>query len=142
MDEAEKLLELAARHGREPGAYRVLMMTMGYALEEMEEKRHLSGGEFLDWLVKMLNDRFGYMGRWLLVHYRFEEPEEVGRAIFELVEAGIFSRREEDTMGDFLGRKNLAEGFAPEFADPEWWQKEGPDWRFLPVFAEGGHFEE
>ena len=48
------------------------MMSMGYALANMEERRHLSGREFLEWLTRMLKDQFGYMGRWLLLHYGLE----------------------------------------------------------------------
>lgn len=140
MNDEDRLIELAGQHGRDPGAYRLLMITMGYALENMQERRHLSGSEFLDWLVKMLEDRFGYMGRWLLVHYGFEKPEEVGKAIFELVEAGVFSRREEDTMDDFRLEHRLTDRIRVEFEKPEWWENEGPDWRFLPVLDEGGHF--
>lgn len=136
MQDDSKLLAISARHGRNPGAYRLLLMTMAYALENMGERRHLSGGEFLDWLKKMLKHRYGYMGRWLLIHHGLDQPEEVGRAIFELVEEGVFSRREEDTMDDFRERGSLAGDFEMEFTLPEWWRDEGPDWRFLPVAAD------
>ena len=134
MEEMDRIIELAQRHGRQAGAYRLLMMAMGYALERMEERRHLSGEEFMDWLLRMLREQFGYMGKWLLEHYRLRWPAEVGRAIFELVEAGIFSRREEDTMEDFLKRRGrLTDGYEVEFGEEGWWEREGADWRFLPV---------
>ena len=141
MQDNSRLLEVAARYRRAPGTYRLLMMTMAYALENMEERRHLSGGEFLDWLTRMLQDRFGYMGRWLLLHYGLEKPEEVGRAIFELVDAGIFTRREEDTIEDFMGQEVLTERFRVEFSCSEWWSTEGPDWGYLPVIADDSEDE-
>lgn len=137
MTEDERLFAAAERHGRAPGAYRLLIVTLGYAREKLAERRHLSGDEYLRFFRQMLAEHFGYMARWVLTYYGMAEAAEVGKAVFELVDTGLLAKRPEDSIADFLAAGDIAAGFAPEFASAEWWQNEGPDWRLMPVSAEG-----
>lgn len=84
------------------------------------QRRHLSGGELLAGVIDLARTEYGVMAPTVFREWGLITGDDVGRIVFELVEAGQLSARPEDRPEDFAGVPDLLErvrsGF--EFGSP------------------------
>lgn len=97
----DRLLELEPRY--QPGAYQFVREALDFRVSQLAERRHISGQELLDGVRQYAFDRFGPMARTVLNHWGIEAGEDVGRIVFLLIEVGVLSKTDEDTLDDFSG---------------------------------------
>ena len=71
------------------------------------ERRHLSGHELLEGLVTIARREFGPLAAVVFHEWGVRTSEDVGRIVFDLVEAGQLSARPEDTIEDFRSGLDL-----------------------------------
>jgi uncharacterized repeat protein (TIGR04138 family) len=97
-------------------AYGFLMGALGFAVQALAaerradpERRHLSGAELLDGLVNLALREFGFMAPAVFREWGLASGEDVGRMVFQLVEAGHLAARSEDCLEDFLAGPGLLE---------------------------------
>lgn len=92
-------------------AYVFVREALDYRLAALEERRHISGQELLEGFRDLALERFGPMARTVLNHWGIRDGEDVGRIVFLLVDAGVMSRTDEDSMDDFTGVIRFDDGF-------------------------------
>jgi uncharacterized repeat protein (TIGR04138 family) len=82
-------------------AYAFVMDGLDHTVRELDERRHISGPELLAGLCRFARRRFGMMSYDVLRAWGIRSGGDVGDIVFQLVDAGILARREEDSREDF-----------------------------------------
>ena len=112
-DAVEGILQKDRRYGRE--AYRFVMAALEHTVQHAGERRHVSGGELLEGIREVAGERFGMMAPTVFIAWGVRKTEDFGRIVFNLVEAGVLSRRDEDSVEDFRDGFDFATAFEPEY---------------------------
>ncbi len=84
-----------------PEAYGFVMESLDATVRDLGERRHVSAAELIRGLCRYTKVRYGMLGYAVLQQWGVRGPGDVGEIVFQLVDAGILSRRDEDTRGDF-----------------------------------------
>ena len=82
-------------------AYAFVMDALDHTVRALEERRHVSAQELLTGLCGFARERYGMMAYDVLGAWGIRSAPDVGAIVFQLVDAGILSRREEDARSDF-----------------------------------------
>ncbi len=112
-DKIDAILTGDRRYSRE--AYRFVMAALEHTVREAGERRHVSGQELLEGIRDLGRDRFGMMAPAVFNAWGISETEDFGRVVFNLVEAGVLSKRDEDSVDDFRDGFDFATAFEPEY---------------------------
>ena len=92
-----------------PELYSFVMETLDYTMQRMGERRHISAVELLEGLCRYARVKFGLMASTVLDRWGVDAPSDIGAVVYQLVEAGILSRRESDQLRDFDVSYNFKE---------------------------------
>lgn len=84
-------------------AYRFVRESLDWQVSRLTVRRHISGPELLSGVQRLAFERFGPMARTVLNHWGLVDGEDVGRIVFQLIDAGILSKTEDDRLDDFAG---------------------------------------
>jgi uncharacterized repeat protein (TIGR04138 family) len=112
-DAVETILAGDKRYGRE--AYRFVIASLEHTVQNMGERRHVTGQELLEGIRDLGRERFGMMSPAVFKAWGIRETEDFGRMVFNLVEAGVLSKRDEDSVEDFRNGFDFATAFEPEY---------------------------
>ena len=78
--------------------------------------RHVSGPELLGGVRQYALKEFGPMVMTVFDSWGIHSCEDVGNMVFNLIEAGIFGKTEEDSIEDFKNVYDFDEAFVKPFA--------------------------
>jgi uncharacterized repeat protein (TIGR04138 family) len=112
-DRIDAILAGDKRFGRE--AYRFVMAALEHTVQRMGERRHVTGQELLAGIRELGRERFGMMAPAVFNAWGIRETEDFGLVVFNLVEAGVLSKRDEDSVEDFRDGFDFATAFEPEY---------------------------
>jgi uncharacterized repeat protein (TIGR04138 family) len=100
----ERLKCVAARDGRyHINAYRFVYEALDYTVKQLEKKRHISGRELLEGIKNLALEQFGALAIMVFDVWGVRSTSDFGNIVFNLVEAEMMSRSEEDCREDFNG---------------------------------------
>jgi uncharacterized repeat protein (TIGR04138 family) len=85
----------------EEDAYAFVMDGLEFTIRTIGEKRHVSAAELLDGLCSCAKERFGLMAWTVLERWGVAQTGDVGEIVFQLIDAGVLSKTEEDERSDF-----------------------------------------
>ncbi len=112
-DVVDAIRQREPRYRRE--AYGFIMAALGITVQALPaerrrdpERRHLSGQELLEGVVRLARAEFGQLARMVFAEWGVSTGEDVGRIVFALVESGQLSARPEDSIQDFRDAGELA----------------------------------
>ena len=109
----EKLQEQNPRfHGK---AYLFLLSALHSVLAELDEPRHITGGELAHGVRELALKQYGPMARTVLAHWGIHETEDLGEIVFAMVECGVLIKREEDRREDFQDVFDFEEVFERDY---------------------------
>ena len=112
-DAIDNILREDHRYARE--VYRFMMAALEHTVQKSGERRHVTGQELLKGVREMGRDRFGMMAPTVFNAWGIQKTEDFGRVVFNLVEGGVLSKRDEDTVEDFRDGFDFATAFEPEY---------------------------
>ncbi len=114
--------DLARKDGRyRVGAFEFLFESLEPAIRLTKRTgdsitdRHLSGQELLTGLCAEASRMFGPLAAHVWNSWGVREPLDWGNIVFLLVEKGLLSRREEDTLDDFRLDMDFEKAFVTEY---------------------------
>ena len=81
------------------------------------EERHVGGKELLEGIRDLASKQFGPMASLVLQRWGIRAPEDFGEIVFNLVDAGLLSRRAEDSRLDFATDVDFELDFANRFRE-------------------------
>src|SRR5689334_12152062 len=77
--------------------------------------RHVAGPELLEGVRQYALREFGPMVMTVLSYWGVHSCEDIGNMVFNLIEAGIFGKTEEDSIEDFKNVYDFGEVFVKPF---------------------------
>ena len=111
-DAVDALRERDGRYRRE--AYGFVIAALDFALRQLPParrddpvRRHLTGQELLRGAVALARREFGAFAATVFYEWGLKSGEDVGRVVFQLVDARQLSARPEDSLDDFSGGPDL-----------------------------------
>ena len=113
------ILQKDSRYAR--GAYHFIRQALAYTAEQLKKKSaikgssHIKGGDLLLGLRDYAIEQYGPMAFALLQTWGIKNGEDCGRIVFNLVDYGLFSKTEDDTLDDFKGVIDFKEAFIKPF---------------------------
>lgn len=75
---------------------------------------HVTGDELCHGLRDYAIRKYGLMARSVLAHWNIVRTEDFGRIVFAMVDAGLWSRTDEDSLEDFRGVYGFDEAFSAD----------------------------
>jgi uncharacterized repeat protein (TIGR04138 family) len=110
------------RYGRD--AYIFLRDALDYTTKQQKKikgaaVRHVAGPELLDGVRQYALKEFGPMVVTVFSYWGIRSTEDFGHMVFNLIEAGIFGKTEEDSIEDFKNVYDFQEAFVKPFAPPQ-----------------------
>ncbi len=119
--EEERILVIRERDPRfAAGAYAFTRQAVSFASEVFfATGTHVSGRELLEAIRQFARDRYGLLASDVFESWGVRKTEDFGEIVFHLVEAGLLSKTEEDSLDDFRGVFSFEEVFDTR----EYWQE-------------------
>lgn len=98
-----------------PEAYSFVMTVVDEVQGSMKEAGHITGGEVLEGVRVSAARRFGPMAKEVLNAWGVKSTEDIGNIVFNLVDAGLLAKREEDTIDEFIGGYDFRKVFEEDY---------------------------
>jgi uncharacterized repeat protein (TIGR04138 family) len=117
----KRLKDVVALDGRYAcHAYRFVYEALDYTLKKIGCKRHVSGRELLFGLRDLAIEQFGGLASMVFGNWGVRSTADWGRIVWNLAEAGLMSRSENDTLNDFDDVYDFARTFTIDARPGEW----------------------
>jgi uncharacterized repeat protein (TIGR04138 family) len=104
-----------------PEAYVFVHDALGHTWARLDQRRHITGRELLDGIKDLALKRYGPMARAVLNSWGVKTTDDFGAIVFNLVEAGLLSKTDEDRIEDFHDVYDFEDAFVHSYgiAEPE-----------------------
>ena len=117
LQEIENLAERDGRYKRD--AYLFVYDALEYTAQKLgrdeealaEEKRHISGRDLLFGISEYSADQFGPLTCSVFAYWGIEQTRDFGEIVFNLVDANLLRKTDEDRIEDFADVYDFAEEF-------------------------------
>ncbi len=107
---------IAEQHGSfRPEAYLFVLEALERAMDDAGRKGHISGENLLESIKQLGRDRFGVMATDVFAAWGVRNTLDFGRCVFHLVEGGLLSKRDEDSLRDFIDKYDFRQVFQEEY---------------------------
>jgi uncharacterized repeat protein (TIGR04138 family) len=111
-EKPDPLKTVAARDGRRPPeAYRFLFEGLEHTLKKLQRRGHVTGRELSEGLRDKAVEEFGGLARLVLERWGIAKTEDFGEMVFNLVEAGLLGKTEQDRLEDFRNVFDFEDAF-------------------------------
>ena len=110
---AEELLAQVLRHDKryDREAYRFVSEALNFTGEKIGRTGHVTGKELCEGLRDLALREFGRLARTVLANWGIRRTEDVGEIVFNMVEAGLLKKTDEDRREDFRSVFDFEEAF-------------------------------
>jgi len=99
LDRRRKVAETDGRYALQ--AYLFVYDALPVAQKLHDRERHVSGRELLDGIRVLALQRYGRMAKSVLNSWGVKTTDDFGTIVFNLVDSGLMSKTEEDTVEEF-----------------------------------------
>jgi uncharacterized repeat protein (TIGR04138 family) len=82
-------------------AYVFVHDALDHTWARLGQRRHITGRELLDGIKDLALKRYGPMAKAVLNSWGVKTTDDIGDIVFNLVDAGILSKTDEDRLADF-----------------------------------------
>lgn len=109
------------RFGRH--AYLFVLDSLDYTMaslgrdDKTGEERHVGGQELLQGIRELAAEHFGPMAPTVFARWGVRGTDDFGEIVFNLIEAGLLSRRPQDSRLDFVGAYDFENEFRQIFRE-------------------------
>lgn len=79
-----------------------------------ESSRHISGQQLCLGLRDFAIEQYGLLAMVVLKHWHVSRTDDFGRIVFAMIEAGLMSRTDQDSLDDFRAVYDFDEAFAQD----------------------------
>lgn len=113
-DVIEEIIREEPRY--KPEAYIFLLEALGWIIDHLEEKRHITGQELLEGIRKYALESFGPTARMVFEHWGVTTTEDFGVVVFQLVSRNILATTETDSISDFVDVYDFKTAFEDNYS--------------------------
>jgi uncharacterized repeat protein (TIGR04138 family) len=96
-------------------AYFFVREALNHTVRKLNAPRHVSGQELLDGIREYALTEFGPVAMRVLKEWGLKECVDFGYVVFNLVNAGLLGKTDEDTLADFADGYDFSEAFEKPF---------------------------
>lgn len=96
-------------------AYIFVREGLDHTVKKLDKPRHVSGGELLEGMREYALKEYGPVTKRVLSEWGINECVDFGNIVFNLVDAGLLGKTEEDSIEDFMGGYDFHEAFIQPF---------------------------
>ena len=96
-------------------AYLFVREGLDHTVRKLEKPRHVSGQELLEGMREYALEQFGPVTKRVLSEWGINECLDFGNIVFNLVNAGLLGKTEEDSLEDFMHGYDFHEAFILPF---------------------------
>jgi uncharacterized repeat protein (TIGR04138 family) len=119
--ELNRSLETIRGIVRDDARYRVevylfIQDAFSHAVARLGQRRGLTGEELLEGFRRLALERYGPTARLVLEHWGVRTTEDIGRAVMNMVAAGLLRKSDRDTLEDFKEVFDFKEEFEDKFS--------------------------
>src|SRR4030042_3088187 len=99
IDQLKKMLETDDRYTID--AYLFIVEALTYTRKRLKRETHVTGNELLNGIVELAHKNYGLMAKTVFEHWGVTKTIAFGHIVFNLVNAKLLSKTEEDRLNDF-----------------------------------------
>jgi uncharacterized repeat protein (TIGR04138 family) len=104
--------DLAERAGRfRPEAYFFVLRSLEFTRRRLQREGHVSGQELAEGARDLALEEFGPMALEVVRHWGLRETIDLGRIVYDLIEADLLRKTEEDSLDDFAEVYDFQQAF-------------------------------
>jgi|TARA_Y100000031_G_C8099617_1_gene328070 uncharacterized repeat protein (TIGR04138 family) len=92
-------------------AYSFAIQALEFTTKKLNRKGHVSGEEILDGIRVYALEEFGPMARTVLENWGITKTKDFGEIIFNMINAGLLGKTEQDSIEDFNNRFDFKTAF-------------------------------
>ncbi len=100
-------------------AYGFLLEALDRCRRDLGREGHVSADEILTGIQNMAEDRFGPMSAMVFREWGIQDGGDFGNIVYELIDRGILSQQQEDSLEHFLGGRPYEEIFEESYFQGE-----------------------
>ena len=114
-DLIETVAEKNGKYKKE--AYLFIFEALEYTLRKLKEHRHVTGRELLQSISEFGKTEYGPMTKTVFEYWGVTKTEDFGRIVFDLVDAELMGKTEQDTLDDFKDVYDFEEEFVKQYKE-------------------------
>jgi uncharacterized repeat protein (TIGR04138 family) len=116
QEKVESILQIVRRDGRYGAqAYYFIFDALDFTIQRLQKVRHVTGRELLEGIRLYATETFGFLAKTVLGEWGVTSTADFGEIVFNLVDAELLSRTENDTRRDFVDVYEFETAFDREF---------------------------
>ena len=117
LTETWKKIERIASYDRryKAQAYSFVMAAVEYTISLLDEPRHVSAGELLEGIRRFSMKQYGPMAKQVFNFWGINETQDFGSIVYNLIDEGLLSKNEEDSLDDFRSVYDFAKAFEEDY---------------------------
>jgi uncharacterized repeat protein (TIGR04138 family) len=96
-------------------AYLFVLEAVEKSMLDQGVRRHISGEDLLESIKHLGRQRYGVMATQVFAAWGVHTTLDFGRCVFHLVEGGLLSKRDEDSLRDFIDRYDFRQVFEEDY---------------------------
>lgn len=82
-------------------AYLFVLSALQFAIEQLDEPRHITGQELAKAVKDLAIQRFGPMARTVLEHWGIHSTADIGEIVYALIDYRVLIKQDSDSLDDF-----------------------------------------
>ena len=119
-----ELLRKIAKISEEDGRYHkesflFILASLEYTLSNLNERRHLTGGELSKGIAEYAREQYGYLAKTVLNNWGLHYTLDYGEIVYLLINSGLMNKTEEDKLEDFADAYDFDKEFAWDKSKPK-----------------------
>lgn len=109
----DKLRENNPRYSE--AAYLFVLSSLQYAIERLEEPRHISGQELAEGVRDLAIEQYGPLARTVLEHWGIHSTSDMGRIVYALIDCRVLIKQDSDSLEDFRNVFDFEDAFDRDY---------------------------
>jgi uncharacterized repeat protein (TIGR04138 family) len=98
-----------------PEAYLFVLEALEKAMRDRGRREHISGEDLLESIKQLARERYGVMATDVFAAWGVRATLDFGRCVFHLIEGGLLSKRDEDSLRDFIDKYDFRQVFEEDY---------------------------
>ncbi len=95
----------------DPQSYSFVMASLDFTSKRLNRTGHVSGEELVEGIRGYALEQFGPMARNVLEHWGIKTTNDFGEIVFNMIDAGILGKTEQDSKEEFDDRFDFKAAF-------------------------------
>jgi len=117
MDFYQKVEEITGKDPRyKPDAYEFVMQALWFTRKKLKREDHVTGRELAEGGREFALDQYGPLAKTVLEHWGVNATADFGAIVFNMIDAGLMSKTDEDSQEDFKDVYDFGKAFNTEDA--------------------------